>query len=101
MTYDPLAERILRRTVDPVFHPMQDSNGLWFIEIPTEGDGGLQVFRGTDLKSLCSTLAKAQWNATQLIRLQAQQLRDCVGVAETEAERRFAARQEQGLYDEL
>ena len=84
----------------PKMWPLENENKLWQLTVPGEGAAGNQVFSAPTLEGLCSKLGISVWNATNKIRQQAAALRNG-SEQEREAELRFAARQEQGLYDDF
>ena len=84
--------RARRGTIEPVFRPMRDQHGYFFIEIPGEGSAGMQKFRGLTLEDLCSALAKSVFYGTNKIRRLMQIIKDQDGSeAEKAAEAKFYA----------
>ena len=99
--YDPLAETIIRkatRTAEPAFNPVQDGNGNWYVEIPSDGSGGTQIFRGLNTRDLAAQLAKSVYHATIKIH----SLTRIIKTHETDgpdaAERRFEVRRLAGEF---
>jgi hypothetical protein len=86
----------------PKIWPIQNEKGIWQIAVPEEGPR-TQIFMAPTLEGLCSKLGVAAWHATNKIRQQAADLNELRfgSAAELEAERQFAERRAQGLYDDF
>jgi len=94
---DPLEDRILNRTPDPIFAHYRNEHGHLCIDVPGVDGAGLQRFSAPTLEALVSKLAASIWHGTKLIRQWNEYAKSGV---DNEAEAQFYAHPDR-QYDEL